>query len=83
MTILDRKHNILNFLVENLKTDSSRTVDASHIAEKLRMSVKETCQIIKMMNAMGIVESDQEGERVLVTRQGLAYAAEMTMSKAA
>jgi predicted transcriptional regulator len=83
MTILDRKHSILNYLVDNLKTDPTRTVDASHIAEKLRMSVKDTCQIIKMMNAMGIVESDQEGERVLVTRQGLAYAAETSLSKAA
>jgi len=83
MTLLARKHIILHLLVENLKNEQPQAMDTRSISQQLGMNYQETCQLIKMMNEMGIVESDQDGERVLVTRQGLAYAAEMHLSRAA
>jgi len=83
MTLLARKHAILHLLVANLNNEQPQTMDTKSISQQLGMSHRETCQFIKMMNEMGIVESDQDGERVLVTRQGLAYAAEMHLSRAA
>lgn len=83
MTIFTRMHNILKLLVDNLKNEQPQAVDAKTISEKLEMNLRETCQLIKMMHEKGLVESDQEGERVVVTRQGLLYAAEMELSHAA
>lgn len=46
-------------------------MNSHQIADKLNMSVKDTCQLIKIMNAMGVVISDDDGEKSLITQEGL------------
>jgi predicted transcriptional regulator len=71
MTILANKRQILEILVDNLSNPQPQVVNSQLIAEKLNMSLKETCQLIKIMHQMGVVISDMEGQKSLITRKGL------------
>jgi len=71
MSILANKQQILEILVENLKNPQPQVVPSQHIANKLKMSMKDTCQLIKIMHQMGVVESDIDGQQSLITREGL------------
>jgi predicted transcriptional regulator len=77
------KRQVLNILAENLKNSQPQVVESCKIAERLDMELKETCQLIKVMNKMGIVESDQDGQRSLITRDGLHFLASLSFSRAA
>jgi len=35
------------------------------------MSLKDTCQLLKIMHEMGVVISDLDGQSSLITREGL------------
>lgn len=83
MKFFEIKRTILHLLQENLQNEQPQPVSAALLAEKLQLSGKEICQIIKMLNKDGVVESDQDGERVVMTRQGQVYLAEMGLSRAA
>ncbi|WP_136798287.1 MULTISPECIES: hypothetical protein [Desulfosediminicola] len=71
MSVLANKQQVLNILVENLRNEHPQVVESGIIAKRLNMSVKDTCQLIKIMNSMGMVESDSEGMRSLITREGM------------
>lgn len=71
MSILENKLQVLQILVENLKNSQPQVMNSIQIADKLNMSVKDTCQLIKIMNAMGVVISDDDGEKSLITQEGL------------
>lgn len=71
MSILANKLQVLLILVENLKNPQPQVMNSHQIADKLNMSVKDTCQLIKIMNAMGVVISDDDGEKSLITQEGL------------
>lgn len=71
MSILEIKLQVLEILVENLKNSQPQVMNSIQIADKLNMSVKDTCQLIKIMNAMGVVISDDDGEKSLITQEGL------------
>lgn len=71
MSILENKLQVLQILVENLKNSQPQVMNSNQIADKLNMSVKDTCQLIKIMNAMGVVISDDDGEKSLITQEGL------------
>lgn len=73
MAYVANKRKILKILVENLRNAHPQVVESERIAEELDMTPKEICQIIKMMNKMGEVETDQDGQRLLITPQGLAW----------
>ncbi len=83
MSLLTYKRQVLSILAENLKNAQPQVVDSCEIAERLEMGVKETCQLIKVMNKMGIVESDQDGQRSLITRDGLGLLEALSFSRAA
>lgn len=83
MSLLAYKQQVLGILVENLKNAQPQVVDSSKIAEKLNMTIKDTCQLIRVMDKMGIVESDPDGQRSLITRDGLLLLEGMHYSKAA
>ena len=55
MSILANRLQVLEILVENLKNSQPQVVNSRHIADKLNMSEKETCQLIKIMHQMGVV----------------------------
>ena len=71
MSILANKQQVLEILVENLKNSQPKVVSSHQIADKLNMSVDEICQLIKIMHQMGVVESDIDGQKSLITREGL------------
>jgi predicted transcriptional regulator len=71
MSILASKQQILEILAENLQNPQPQVVHSRHIANKLKMSMKDTCQLIKIMHQMGVVESDIDGRQSLITREGL------------
>ena len=71
MSILTKKQQVLEVLVENLNNPQPQVVHSELIADKLEMSVKDTCQLLKIMNEMGVVVSDLEGQHPLITREGL------------
>jgi len=71
MSIRENKQQILEILVENLKNPQPQVVNSEQIANRLNMSVQDTCQLIKIMNEMGVVVSDIEGQYALITQEGL------------
>jgi predicted transcriptional regulator len=71
MSILANKQQVLEILVENLKNTQPQVMNSHQIADKLNMSVKDICQLIKIMHEMGVVISDVEGEKSLITKEGL------------
>ncbi len=71
MSIFAKKNQVLEILVENLNNPQPQVVQSELIADKLAMSVPETCQLLKVMHEMGIVISDSEGQSSLITREGL------------
>jgi len=83
MKFFEIKNTILNLLQENLLNDQPQPMNAESLAEKLQLSLKEIRQIIKMLNKQGFVESDQDGERVVMTHQGQVYLDETGLSRAA
>lgn len=83
MCFLAYRQQVLGILVENLNNEQPQVVESHTIAKRLNVSVKEACQIIKVMNSMGIVESDQDGQRSLITREGIHCLDSVSLSKAA
>lgn len=75
MAYVADKKEILKVLVDNLNNDHPQIVEAQEIAERLNKSQKEICRIIRMMQQKGEVESDPEGQKLLITRQGLSWIA--------
>ncbi|WP_163336893.1 hypothetical protein [Desulfopila sp. IMCC35008] len=76
MAYVADKKEILKVLVENLNNnDHPQIVEADEIARRLNMSQKEIRRIIKMMQQVGEVESDPEGQKLVITRQGLRWMA--------
>jgi predicted transcriptional regulator len=74
MSILAKKQQVLEILVENLSNPQPQVVNSELIADKLKMSMKDTCQLLKIMHEMGVVVSDLEGQNSLITREGLNLA---------
>lgn len=72
MSRLVKEQQILQVLVENLATPQPMVVHSNTIAEKLHMSVEETCQLVKIMDEMGMVIADAEGQNSLITRKGVS-----------
>jgi Mn-dependent DtxR family transcriptional regulator len=71
MSILEKKQQVLEILYENLNNPQPQVVDSDLIADRLELSMGETCQLIKIMHEMGVVVSDLEGHKSLITRKGV------------
>jgi len=71
MNILANKQQVLAILADNLKNSQPQVVNSQLIAEELNMNVKDICQLIKIMHQMGVVISDMEGRKSLITKEGL------------
>ncbi|SDO72233.1 hypothetical protein [Desulforhopalus singaporensis] len=72
MCRLEKKQQVLRILADNLNTPNPELVASDYIADKLDMSKTDTCQLLKLMHEMGVVVSDMEGERSLITHEGLS-----------
>ncbi len=73
MSILKKRQQVLEILFENLSNPQPQVVNSRLIAAKLNISVKDTCQLLKMMHEVGEVVSDLEGQNSLITKEGLNH----------
>ncbi len=78
MSILVRKQQVLEILIENLNNPQPQVMPSEVIAHKLDLSVEETCHLFKIMNEMGVIISDPEGQNALITREGVNYISQWT-----
>lgn len=72
MSILTQQQ-VLEILYDNLNNPHPQVVNSEYIANKLEMSLKDTCQILKVMHKLGMVISDIEGQYSLITQQGINH----------
>lgn len=73
MSILTKKQQVLEILGENLSNPQPQVVNSRLIADKLKMPMKDTCQLLKIMHKLGVVISDIEGQNSLITKEGLDH----------
>ena len=74
MSSLPVYRNILNILIDNINANRSPDlVDSAMIAKKLMLSESEIRHNIHSLRAMGMIESDEEMLRVLITRAGVLW----------
>lgn len=68
------KKKVLGILVANIEGSSCPgLVASSTIARQLNISLEETRSTLLSMREAGIVESDPDSERALITREGLFW----------
>jgi len=73
MSIGTEKIKVLHILSENLKNPQPQLVRSTDIASQLKMSIPETHLLLKVMNDMGVIESNVDGQLSLITQKGLHY----------
>lgn len=73
MSIGANKIQILHILSENLKNPQPQLVRSSDIASQLQLSIPETHLLLKVMNDMGVIESNVDHQLSLITQEGLHY----------
>jgi hypothetical protein len=71
MSIFANKQQVLEILAENLKNSQPHVVNFQYIAGNLKMSEKDTCQLMKIMHQMSVVIIDIDGQKSFITREGL------------
>ncbi len=77
-----KEQQILQILADNLSTSQPMVVHSETIAAKLEMSIRETCQIVKIMDEMGMVITDGEGQNSVITRKGLDIVLQLSLRSA-
>jgi predicted transcriptional regulator len=73
MSLGTKKLQILAILSDNLKNPQPQLVRSTDIAGKLNISIKEIQQLLKVMDGMGVIKSNVEGQLSLITRKGVQY----------
>ena len=74
MCSMINSRKILGVLVDNIACNRSPAlVTCAAIAEKLDMSLTETRETMRSMRSMGVIESDEDMQHALITRQGLHF----------
>lgn len=71
MSIFEKRQQVLKIMVANLDNPQPQVVHSERIAEKLDMTIQETCQLVKVMSQKGMLVSDLEGLTSLITREGV------------
>jgi DNA-binding IclR family transcriptional regulator len=67
------KKKILGVLAEMAANQNPDLVASTTIAERLNISLAETRSTMMSMCEAGVIESDPETERALITRQGMHW----------
>ena len=73
MSIGARKLEVLSILSQNLNNPHPQLVDSTDIAKRLNISITETQMLLKVMDDMGIIESNVDHQLSLITQKGLQY----------
>ncbi|MDD2464424.1 MAG: hypothetical protein PHI97_10555 [Desulfobulbus sp.] len=73
MSIGSKKHQILHILSQNLSNPQPELVRSDVIARQLQLSLPETELLLKVMNHMGVIESNVDHRLSLITRKGMEW----------
>ncbi len=74
MSLAEMKKNVLQVLAENIHNNPiPGVVDTDWIARKLGVDTSEVINVLKPMNAMGMVISSVENHYSIITGEGLNY----------
>jgi len=73
MLLKQQKIQVLAILSDNLNNPHPQPVPTTAIAGKLNISVMELHNILKIMDGLGIIQTDPDLRHNLITRQGLQY----------
>lgn len=73
MSLDAKKLQILHILSNNLQNPSPQLIDSSTIASQLNISLSETHLLLKIMNDMGVIETNVDHRLSLITRAGLQH----------
>ena len=68
-----RKLQVLHILSENLKNPEPQLVRSSDIAQRLKITMPETQTLLKVLDDMGVIESNVDNQLSLITRKGVHY----------
>ncbi|MGE4561074.1 MAG: hypothetical protein AB7E77_12800 [Desulfobulbus sp.] len=71
MSIGVEKLQVLHILSQNLSNPQPGLVSSDVIARQLRLSLVETERLLKVMNDMGMIESNVDQRLSLITRKGM------------
>lgn len=71
MSLRTKSLQILSILSDNLKNPEPQLVRSTYLADKMQVSVKEIQQILKVMDSLGVIQSDVEGQYSLITPEGM------------
>jgi len=73
MSIESKHIQVLHILSQNLRNHSPELVNSHDIANQLNISLPETHLLLKIMNDMGVIESNVDNHLSLITQEGLHY----------
>lgn len=73
MSMQENTRRILAVLSDNLREAEPQLVLSETIAGRLNMPMPELQQILKSMDGNGIIETDPDLQRNLITRKGLLW----------
>ena len=73
MSLGTRKLQVLAILSRNLENPSPQLVRSPDIARQLNISLSETQLLLKVMDDMGVIESNVDNHLSLITQKGLEY----------
>lgn len=79
MPIRMKKLQVLHILSQNLRNPEPQLVSSDHIAHQLQLSMPETELLLKVMNDMGVIESNVDHRLSLITRKGMEYLTQEAM----
>ena len=71
MSMGRRKIQVLHILSQNLRNPEPQLVSSDEIARCLQISLRETEYLLKVMNDLGVIESNVDQRLSLITRKGV------------
>lgn len=76
MSLYQHKLQVLAILSDNLRTSQPQLVPTAVIAKKMDIQSPKLQQILKVMDSIGIIQTDSDLQYNLITRKGLSYLGE-------
>ncbi len=73
MSLFASQMQLLSILAENSRKPYPAVVDSEAIAARLNISLGKTREIIRCLDYMGVIQSDLEGRRSLITQKGMHW----------
>ncbi len=73
MSLFANQMQFLSILAENSRKPYPTVVDTKAIAARLNISLGKTREIIRCLDYMGVIQSDLEGQRSLITQKGMHW----------